>query len=297
MAIGSEKLLGHLAMLLFAALIAGSFSIGSLTGPHIEPAALNSIRFLVGSLVMLTVSVTIYRVAPSIPVSPWRFAILGALMAIYFVLMFAALQIASPVSTGAVFTLIPLMSAGFGWLFLRQTTKPIVIVSLIVAALGAIWVIFRGDVEAILRFNIGKGEAIYFIGCACHAAYTPLLRKFNRGEPTILFALFTLIAIFLWISLAGARDILNTDWTQLPTIVWIGVAYLGTFTTAGTFFLLQFAAVRLPASKVMAYGYLTPSFIILIEGVIGNGWAGLAVLAGALVTALALAIIAFAPDA
>lgn len=38
---------GHLAMLLFSALVAGSFSLGSLAANEIAPAALNAVRFLI----------------------------------------------------------------------------------------------------------------------------------------------------------------------------------------------------------------------------------------------------------
>lgn len=295
-AIGREKLLGHLAMLLFAALIAGSFSVGDLAVPHLEPAALNSLRFFLGALLMGVVAFSITGSVPPFPKQAWRFAILGALMAAYFVLMFVALKISSPVSTGAVFTLIPMMSAGFGWLFLRQTTRPIVLFSLLIAAAGAVWVIFRGDIYAIMNFEIGKGEAIFFIGCAGHAAYVALVKKFTQGEATSVFAFYSLSATWLWITLVAIPEILTTDWTALPSIVWIGIAYLVIFTTATTFFLLRYAAVRLPASKVLSYGYLTPSFIILIEGLIGHGWVSLSVMAGALVTALALAVVALSPD-
>ena len=82
----------------------------------------------------------------------------------------------------------------------------------------------------------------------------------------------------------------------LPGVVWIAILYLSLFTTAGTFFLLQFASMRLPASKTLAYGYLTPSFIILFEGLLGHGWATASVLAGAAVTVLGLAVMAFARD-
>ena len=54
--------------------------------------------------------------------------------------------------------------------------------------------------------------------------------------------------------------------------VWIALGYLAVFTTGITFALLQFAAMHLPSGKVMAYGYLTPSFVALYEGLSGNGW-------------------------
>ncbi len=295
-AVGKQRLLGHLAALTFAALIAGSFSLGHLAAPYLAPAALNTARFVIATMVMLAVYFAAFRSPPPLPTSIWRYAILGGLMATYLVLMFFALRISTPIATGAVFTLTPIMSAGFGWLFLRQTAGPVVLISLLVAGLGSIWVIFRGDVEAILALRIGAGELIMFVGCAAHAAYAPLVRKFNRGETVIYFTLFTVVSSMVWVTLAGATEIVATTWLTLPAIVWVAVAYLAIFATATTFFLVQFASVRLPASKVLSYGYLTPAFVILIEGIIGHGWANVSTFAGAAIIAAALLIMALAPD-
>lgn len=295
-ATGREKWLGHLALIGFAAMIAGSFSLGHKAAPFIGPLALNAVRFIVGVMLLMGLLLAITRRLPALPVSPWRFAILGGLMSIYFVLMFVALKITNPVSTGAVFTLTPLMSAGFAWLFLRQVTRPLVLIALLIGAAGAVWVIFRGDLAAIAKFDIGRGELIFLVGCVCHAAYTPLLRKFNRGESGLYFTAFMTAAMMIWLLVFGGRELLATDFTSLPPVVWITIFYLAIVTTAITFFLLQFAAQRLPASKVMAYGYLMPCFVILYEGLSGHGWPAPAVAAGALVTAMALVVLALAPD-
>ena len=43
---------GHLAMLAFSALVAGSFSLGALIANEVTPAALNAVRFvLAGGLI------------------------------------------------------------------------------------------------------------------------------------------------------------------------------------------------------------------------------------------------------
>lgn len=299
-AIGQQKLVGHLAMILFALLIAASFSIGSRAAPHIESAAMNALRFFCGAVLMAVVAQVALRnsgrTALTIPNDPWRFLVLGALMGVYFVTMFIALQTTSPVSTGAMFTLIPFMSTVFGYLFLRQTVNSTVIISLLLAGAGSIWVIFRGDLDAILAFNLGPGERLFFFGCIGHAAYAPLVRRLNRGEPVVAFTFWTLSATCLCISLYGIPAILETDWLNLPNIVWIAIAYLAIFTTAGTFFLLQLGSMRLPASKVLAYGYLTPVFIICMEGIAGSGWVSLSVTIGALVTVGGLIVLAFSSD-
>lgn len=293
---GGRTLTGHAAMLLFAALIAGSFSIGARATPFIGPAALNAVRFAFASGVMAGVAWAVLRRPPWLPAAPWRYLALGLAMGVYFITMFIALGIASPVSTGAVFTLIPLMSALFGIVLLGEWPRPVVWLSLAFAAAGSLWVIFRGDPAALMSFAIGRGEAIFFVGCIGHALYAPLYKKLSRGEPVALSTFWVLVATLFWIALYGVGEIRATDWAELPPVVWIAVFYLSVFTTAGTFFLLQFASLRLPAAKVLSYGYLTPVFIILYEALGGAGWPSLSVLAGALVTVGGLVVLALAKE-
>jgi len=297
---GREKLRGHFAMILFAMLISASFSFGALAAPHIDAGALSASRFLLASVVMGLIAFftgnKLVETGRVLPKAPLRFIVLGTLMGVYFVTMFEALKIALPVSTGAVFTLMPMISAGFGIVFLAQRVSPRMLISLVIAAAGAVWVIFRGDLDALLSFNIGTGEMIFFIGVICHGAYAPLVRKLNRGEPVVIFSFWTLLACALCLCVYAAWGIVATDWLNLPPVVYWAGLYLTIFTTALTFFLLQYASLRLPASKVMSYGYLTPSFIILIEGVSGRGWVNPSVALGALVTVVALLVLAFAKE-
>ncbi|TKT80433.1 DMT family transporter [Aquamicrobium sp. LC103] len=284
-------------MFAFSAFVAGSYSIGALATPHIGPAAVNAVRFLIGTTLMAVAAWILLKGRIPAPRAAWRFLVLGGLMAVFFVTMFVALRLTDPVSTGAVFTLMPLMSAFFGYLLLGQVPRGIAMASLVFACLGSIWVIFNGDLDALLAFDVGEGEMIFFVGVVCHAVYAPLVKRLNRGEPLVAFTLWSLLATGLCIALYGAREIMDTDWGSLPPIVWISVAYLAIFTTAGTTFLVQFAAMRLPAAKVLAYTYLTPCYIILFEGLLGHGWARPSVAAGAIVTVLGLLVLAFSRDA
>ncbi len=284
----TQAMRGHGAMLLFSVLVAGSFSLGSIAAPLIEPAALNATRFLVASIIIGTLVFFGPGIKREHLEAPWRYLLMGGLFAIYFVLMFEGLKRAPAISTSAVFTLTPVMSAGFGWLLLRQITTPRMAVALALAAAGAVWVIFRGDFDAILAFNIGTGETIFFFGCIAHAIYTPLVRKLSRGEPTLVFTLGTLLAGLLVLSIYGAKDIVTTDWLALPAIVWITILYVAVFASATTFFLLQYATLRLPSAKVMAYTYLVPAWVIVWEFAMGNRFVALPVLAGIGLTVVAL---------
>jgi len=122
------------------------------------------------------------------------------------------------------------------------------------------------------------------------------VRRLNRGEPVLVFTSGTLAGGTLLIGAWAAPALAATDWAGLPPVVWLTAAYLSVFTTAGTFFLLQYAAMRLPAGKVMAYGYLTPGLIALYEGLAGRGWPAAPVWLGMAAILAALAVLALAKE-
>ncbi|MGB3146769.1 MAG: DMT family transporter [Paracoccaceae bacterium] len=279
---------GHLAMVVFSALVSGSFSLGSMMANLVSPTAFSAVRFLLAAGLVGAVAFGGGLFRSGDGKAPWRYLLLGLCLAAYFVLMFEGLKTAPPVSTAAVFTLTPLMSAGFGWLFLRQITGPRIAAALAIGGTGAIWVIFRADLAALMRFQIGKGEITYFGGCVAHAAYTPLVRKLNRGEHPMVFSFGVLAAGAVMLILWGLPEIRATNWAALPAIVWVTLLYTVIFATAVTFVLLQYAALQLPAAKVMAYTFLVPSWVLLWELALGNPLPSGLVLLGVGATIMAL---------
>jgi len=282
---------GHLAMLAFSALVAGSFSLGAMAAPLISPAALTVARFGLAAAVVGIAARATGGVPARAWAAPWRYGVLGGLMALYFVLMFEGLRTAAAVPTAAVFTLTPVMAAGFGWVLLGQATSARMALALALGAAGALWVVFRGDLNAALSLQVGRGEAVYFIGCMAHALYTPMVRKLNRGERAVVFTFGTMVAGLLVLTLWGWRDVLATDWVHLPRIVWICLAYIAFVASAITFVLLQFGALRLPSSKVMAYTYLVPSWVILWELALGHAAPPGRVLGGVALSVVALVLL------
>lgn len=291
MALRGSALRGHLAMLAFSALVAGSFSLGTRAANEIAPAALNAARFGIAAVVIGIAALATTGLPRSAARAPWRYLLLGGLFATYFVLMFEGLKTADAVSAAAVFTLVPPMAAVFGWLLLRQVTTPRMALALAIGGAGALWVIFRADWAALRAFHVGGGEIVYFWGCVVHAIYTPMVRRLNRGEPAVVFTFGMLVAGGLLLTLYGWSDIRATNWAALPMIVWITLGYIAIFASAMTFVLLQYASLNLPSAKVMAYTYLTPSWVIAWEVALGGTPPQGLVLGGIALTVVALGLL------
>ncbi|MGP6087602.1 DMT family transporter [Antarctobacter jejuensis] len=279
---------GHLAMLCFAMLVSGSFSLGGLAAPHIDPAVLNAVRFVIAGLVLWVWALATGKVNRALFAAPWRYFVLAGLFVLYFVTMFEGLKTAEPVSMAAVFTLNPALTAVFGYFVVKQVTTPRMALAIVVGGIGALWVIFDADISALMRFEIGRGEAIYFWGCIAHALYAPMLRRLSRGESGIAFNAGILTAGSVILCLWAGQDLLAMDWAALPAIVWWTILYVALAATGVTFVILRYATLRLPAAKVMAYTYIVPSCVILWELALGQGVPTLMVLPGVALTAASL---------
>jgi drug/metabolite transporter (DMT)-like permease len=282
---------GHLAMLVFSALVAGSFSLGAMVAGEISPLALNAVRFVIAAGVLGAAVLATGGISRGTFSAPWRYVILGGLFGLYFVLMFEGLKTAPPVSAAAVFTLTPILTAVVGYLLLRQITTRWMAAALAIGAAGALWVIFRADISALKAFAVGPGEAIYFVGVIAHAIYTPMVRKLNRGERPIEFAFATSLAVVVLIGVFGLGDIASTDWGALRPLVWVTILYTAICASSITFVLLQYASLRLPSAKVMAYTYLTPTWVIVWEIALGRDVPPLLVLGGVALSVAALVML------
>ena len=278
-------------MLAFSALVAGSFSLGVLAAPHVDPAAFTALRFGLAGLLVGVAALATTGLPRRAARAPWRYLVLGALLAAYFVLMFEGLKTAPPVSAAAVFTLTPPLAGLFGWMLMRQVTTPRMAAALALGGAGALWVIFRADLAALMALRIGTGELTYFWGCVAHALYAPMVRRLNRGEAAVVFTFGMMVAGWLMLTVWAWPAIRATDWTALPPVVWITLVYVAVAASAMTFVLLQYAALRLPAAKVMAYTYLVPSWVILWEIALHGAVPPVAVLGGVAATAGALILL------
>ena len=283
-------------MLAFSGLVAGSFALGVRVANDISPAAFTLLRFVVAVSVLGTFVLTRVPIPKSVFAAPWRYFILGACISIYFVLMFEGLKFASSLSLAAMFTFAPLLSGLFGFVLMRQRMTIWIFLGLIIGAYGALFVIFNGNLARFIALDFGIGEIIFFIGVIFHALYTPLARKLNRGEKPIIFVLMTTFGALVLVSIYGFSDLLRTDLLALSPMIWKTIFYTAILASVITFFLIQFATLVLPSSKVMAYTYLVPAWALVWELSLGTNNFSQSIIYGIIITVVALLVLLWAPE-
>ena len=284
----------HAAMVLFSAVISTSFPVSVAITHALDPAALTFLRFVIASAVFAALITAfdswhwpgLMRLA--------AYGVLALLLAVFFVAMFAAARHTGAVAMAAVFTLVPGLTALFSVIFLGQRPGVWLLAGMGLAASGALWVIFGGDMARLAGFAIGRGEAIFFAGAVVYSAYSPAVRKFHKGESLLVMTFWTFVMCAILLAMYGATTIFSTVWTTVTPGVYGAIVYLAVAPTALTFYLMQYASLRLPSAKVMAYTYLIPVFVLLQVGFTSGSWPSFAVMAGVAVIALSMVIIQLA---
>ena len=284
---------GHMAMLLFSLLVSGSFVLGSIIANLISPDLVTFLRFLIAFIAIAILILYQSKFCFLKYLSIGRSLILGALISIYFITMFEGLKTASSTSMAVVFTLTPLLAGFFDLIFSNRVMSKKVWITVVVAAIGALWIIFDGNIQNFINFKVGYGEKLFFIGCICHALYAALIPKFNNGEPAIVQTFGTLISGIIILGLFSNKEIIYSSWIDFPVIVLLTILYLAIFATAASFFLIQYSAVRLSSIKVMAYTYAVPIWVVLLQIIFLQQLPNTITFVGAFVILVSLLILLF----
>ena len=284
---------GHMAMLLFSLLVSGSFVLGSIIANLISPDLVTFLRFLIAFIAIAILILYQSKFCFLKYLSIGRSLILGALISIYFITMFEGLKTASSTSMAVVFTLTPLLAGFFDLIFSNRVMSKKVWITVVVAATGALWIIFDGNIQNFINFKVGYGEKLFFIGCICHALYAALIPKFNNGEPAIIQTFGTLISGIIILGLFSNKEIIFHSWIDFPVIVLLTILYLAIFATAASFFLIQYSAVRLSSIKVMAYTYAVPIWVVLLQIIFLQQLPNTITFVGAFVILVSLLILLF----
>ena len=280
----------HVLMLAAAALVSTSFTVGKAIADGLDPIILTLVRFVLASLLFLPLVLRNGTARPSLR-DLGRYSLISAALVVFFWLMFVALRSTTALNTSVIFTLVPGISGMYSAVALRERLGRYRLIALALAMTGAVWVIFQGDVHRLLAMDLGRGDLIFFAGCLFMAAYTPLVKLLHRGESMVVMTFWVMTTGSAWLLLLGLHRLPAIDWNAVSPQVWAGIAYLAVFCTMVTFFLTQFATLRLGPTRVMAYSYLYPPMVLAIDWFFGHGLPALRTITGVLIILPAMVVV------
>ncbi|NQV59689.1 MAG: DMT family transporter [Alphaproteobacteria bacterium] len=281
----------HGQVLLARVLVATSFPVGAAITHGLPPELLTLVRFALATLLFAPYVAWRHGIAiPSAKALAGYAAIAGSLV-VFFWCMFAALRLTSALNAAALFTVLPGIAALYAAVLVRERLGRHRLVALILGAVGALWVVFRGDLDLFLSLAVNKGDLIFLAGLFAMGLYTPLVQRFRRDEPAAVMAFWTMAMGTVWLLLLNNVALFRTDWLAVEPGVLAGIAYLAMFTTIISFFIIQHATLHLGPTRVMSYNYLTPLFVLAIEWALGKGLPSAMTLPGVAIIVAAMFVV------
>ena len=171
--------------------------------------------------------------------------------------------------TAAIFALTPVITSIIAAILLREKLGLSARIALPIGAAGAIWVVFRGDLSALLSLRIGVDDLLFFAGTISLASYSTLVKVLHRGEPMARMTFWTMATGTIWLFLLSLPGLGGVVWTEVPAEVFAGVAYLAVFTTIVTFVVFQWSTAKIGPTRVVSYTFLNPALVLVIGMVFG----------------------------
>jgi drug/metabolite transporter (DMT)-like permease len=286
----------HVLMVLTAGLVSTSFTVGKAITSGMDPAVLTLIRFLLAVLLFLPFIHFHYNLKPPSRPTLLRYSIISFALTGFFWLMFLSLRTTTALNTGVIFTLVPGISGLYSAVLLKERLGRYKILAMVPATIGAIWVLFHGDVARLLAFDLNSGDLIFFSGCLLIALYTPLVKMMYRGEPMAVMTFWILVTGSGWLLLFSGYRLWSMPWSNVQLSVWAGIFYIALFCTIITFYLSQLSTLYLGPTRVMAYSYLYPPFILLLDWFFGQRLPPLQTLPGVGLIVIAMFIVQHGPE-
>ncbi len=281
----------HGLMLVTAAIVSTSFTIGKAIAEDMDPIVLTLIRFCLAVIIFLPYVKKQHGITIPSHYDLLRYSAISLTMVGFLVLMFFSLKYTTALNTGVIFTLVPGLSALFSWAFLKERLGKYSLISLTLASFGAVWVLFNGDINSLLALQLNKGDLIFAAGCLFIALYTPLVKLLYRGESMTVMTFWILVCGCGWLFIPALPKLFAVSWSTVPFSVWLAIVYLAVFCTIVTFFLSQLATIYLGPTRVMAYSYLYPPMILAIDWAFGHGVPPLSSLPGIIIIVIAMFVV------
>jgi drug/metabolite transporter (DMT)-like permease len=256
-----SKLIAYLEVIFAVIVWGGTFIATKVALQEVSPATIVWMRFAMG-LVILGIAVAARKQFAIPEKNEWLyFALLGFLgVTLHQWLQATGLQTAKATTTAWIVATTPVFIAILGWLWLKEKLNWIQVSGIIVAALGVLLVVSRGDLSALISGDEGTfGDILIFISALNWAVYTILSRRELARHPAARMMFFVMLIGWLFTNIwifgfgPGLSEIKN-----LTSSGWGAMAILGIFGSGLAYIAFYDALQALPASQLGAFFNIEP---------------------------------------
>jgi drug/metabolite transporter (DMT)-like permease len=228
------------------------------------------LRFAIG-LIILGAAVRLRRqFSPPKGSDLGYFAVLGFLgITFHQWLQSTGLQTAQATTTAWIVATTPIFIALLGWLVLKERLLWVQTVGILLAAVGVLLVVTRGDLASLSAGSFGTpGDFLVLISALNWAVFSILSRRGLHKFPATLMMFYVMGFGWLFTTLLLLAGPGFSEITRLSLAGWLGVGFLGIFCSGLAYIFWYDALQVLPVAQAGAFVYLEPFVTLVVAALV-----------------------------
>lgn len=197
----------------------------------------------------------------------------GALfgMCINMLMFFKGLQLSTPINSGVIVTLTPIIILILSAFFLKEKLTTLKFLGIIMGFSGALLLILYGNTSRVINApNVTLGNSMMLINSICYGSYLIIVKPLTKKYKTItLMKWMFLIGILMTFPITYP-EFIAVSWNTLPFAAIWRMAFVIVGTTFLTYLFNVYALKTLAVTTIGAFTYLQPLITILYAVITGN---------------------------
>jgi drug/metabolite transporter (DMT)-like permease len=251
----------HLASILAVFIFASNYVVGRGVRDEVPPFTLGFFRWAGAAIILMPFALRGMRDDFALLIEGWRVvAVCGFLMPVIGAgLAYVALSSTSAINASAIQISLPVLIILIAAVALRERITVYVALGCVVATMGFLTIITRGDAAVLAGFRINPGDLLLLVCNLGLAGYAVLVKFAPRVRPlSLLLALCLCGAIYHLPFLVwelGQGQFVTPSWAAFGGLVFVAV-----FPSICAIFLWNYSIAGIGASRSGIYMFLVPVF-------------------------------------
>ena len=192
-------------------------------------------------------------------------------MCINMLMFFKGLELSTPINSGVIVTLTPIIILILSAIFLNESLNFPKISGIAIGFAGAVILIIYGNQSTVINApNVSLGNILLLGNSISYGAYLVFVKKLTEKYHTV--------TIMKWMFLVGSfmtfpvtyPDFIDISWHNMPFYALWRIGFVVVCTTFFTYFLNVYALKTLPPTTIGAFAYLQPIITIIYAVLTGN---------------------------
>ena len=254
----NKTLLAHLALLAANLIYAINYSFAKDVMPDfILPSAFVLLR-VIGALFLFSVFYFLFVKEKVVLKDIFRLAICGVFgVAINQLLFFEGLNLTTPINAAIVMTINPILVILLSFLIIKEAITYRKSSGILLGLVGASMLILKsGSIDFTSNHQIGN--LLVFINASSYALYLVILKPMIEKYHPITVMVYVFGFGLLYVLPFGLKNLMNVDWSIIPNIIYLEIAFVVIFTTFIAYLFNSTALKKLSPTTVSIYIYLQP---------------------------------------